>query len=179
MGLPLPIPDRNCGACGACCIELAIDDPALTKAAGVTCAHLVLGKGCSLHPHHPRTCQTWICGWRFLQLSDAMRPDRSKILLVPELGSDPRYAKGGLKVVLMGDDKAALANDELLNLLAKCTLADIPVFLTYGTGFAKQVRINEAAKPIIKEGRKHAFLQYLQELHDDMAAASAEVRPGQ
>ena len=105
-----------------------------------------------------------------------MRPDRSKILLVPELASDPHYAKGGLKVVLVGEDRGALANDELLNLLAKCMLAGVPVYLTHGTGFAKQALINEVAKPVIMEARKIEFLRLLQTLHQDMAAA-AEERP--
>jgi len=100
-----------------------------------------------------------------------MRPDRSKILLVPELGSDPRYAKGGLKIVLVGEDPEALANDELLDLLAKCTLADVPVYLTCGTGFAKQTLINEIAKPLVKDGRKSEFLGLLKKQHRDMFAA--------
>lgn len=107
-------------------------------------------------------------------MSDAMRPDNSRILLVPELGTDAGNEKGGLKVVLCGNDRAALANDELLNLLAKCTLGGVPVYLTYGTGCAKQALINDIAKPAVAARSKKEFLQILYELFDAMAMAVAQ-----
>lgn len=121
-----------------------------------------------------------MCGWRFLKLSDAMRPDRSHILLVPEFGTGAGYEKGGLKLVLCENDRVALASDELLNLLAKCTLSGVPVYLTCGAAFAKQALINEIAKPVVAARRKDEFLKLLYKLFDDLAAsvAKAEVRPG-
>lgn len=103
-----------------------------------------------------------------------MRPDLSHILLVPELETDERYGKGGLKIVLSGDDRAALANDELLNLLAKCLLGGVPAYLTCGTGPAKQALINDIAKPALAARRKDELRRVLYELFDAMTAAAAE-----
>lgn len=174
MSLPPPLPGRSCGECTVCCVALKIDDPALRKSAGVACVHMLPGKGCALHPRHPKTCQSWICGWRFLQLSDAMRPDRSGILLVPELGTGEGYEKGGLKIVLQGDDRAALAHDELLNLMAKCVLGGVPIYLTCGTGLAKQALINDIAKPAVAARGKDEFRRILGDLFDAMTKAAAE-----
>lgn len=100
-----------------------------------------------------------------------MRPDRSRILLVPELGTKEGYQIGGLKIVLRDNERAALANDELLNLLAKCILNGVPIYLTCGTGFAKQVLINDIAKPAVAARRKNEFQRLLYELFDAMTAA--------
>ena len=174
MRLPEPLPNKACGECTACCVHLAIDDPALKKPADVPCLHMILGSGCAIHPRHPETCRTWHCGWRFLQLSEAMRPDRAGILLVPEIGSEPGYQRGGLTIVLAGDDASALGKEELLNLIAKCTLGGVPIYLTCGTGTtAKKAVLNEIAKAAIVQGNKGELLQLLRKLHRDLAAAAA------
>ena len=40
------VPDRECGACTACCTHLAI--VAIDKLAGVTCEHCIAGAGCAI-----------------------------------------------------------------------------------------------------------------------------------
>ena len=105
-----------------------------------------------------------------------MRPDRARILLVPELGTKEGYQIGGLKIVLRDNERAALANDELLNLLAKCILNGVPIYLTCGTGFAKQVLINDIAKPAVAARRKNEFQRLLYELFDAMTAAIKQER---
>ena len=43
-------PGGACGACDVCCVALTIDDPALRKAQGYRCHHVViLGNGCGIY----------------------------------------------------------------------------------------------------------------------------------
>ena len=168
MKLPDPIAGRECGACTACCVEMAVDDPALKKPANQACPHM--RGGCAIHDHLPETCRHWYCGWRFLNLSDAMRPDRSRILLSPELGNTPGYEKGGLRVVLMENDRAALRNEELLALIARCVQGGVPIFLSWGEGdFAKRALVNEQAVASVKAGDKPGFVAALEELLEGLA----------
>jgi hypothetical protein len=99
---------------------MEIDDPELSKPDCQPCVHLMTGRGCAIQDRKPRTCRTWFCGWRFLHLSDAVRPDRCGVMLAPEPGATPGFEKGGLRVVLVDGDRHGLLNDELLDLLARC-----------------------------------------------------------
>lgn len=174
MRLPDPLPDKECGECTVCCVHLAIDDPDLKKPADIACVHMAPGGGCALHPHHPQTCRAWQCGWRFLGLSAAMRPDRSQILLVPAIGPGPLGQKGGLKVVLTRREGALLANDEFLNLLAKSVLGDIPFYLTCGSADAREVFLNDLVGPAIAGRDKQALIDILLQLFADLSAATSD-----
>lgn len=168
--LPPPIPGRVCGPCTACCVQMEVDDPDLQKADNVACPHMLAGRGCSIHDRLPVTCRTWFCGWRFLNLSDAMRPDQSNVLLAPELNTPPGYAQGGLRIILMQDDRDALLQDELLSLVAKCVAGNVPVFLSWGDGpRAKRGLINQAAGQAVAAGDKAQFAQVLRGLLDALA----------
>src|SRR5579872_3242156 len=170
MRLPDPIPGRECGECTACCVQMSVDDPDLKKADNVACHHLVAGTGCGIHASRPLTCRTWFCGWRFLRLSDAMRPDRSRVLLAPEMGATPGYEKGGLRIILMQEDRDVLLHEELLSFIAKCVAGGVPIFLSWGDGiFAKRGLINEAAKQAVADGDKSAFIRILCGMLDVMA----------
>jgi len=169
MRLPDPVAGRECGPCTACCTEMAVNDPDLVKPANQICVHMRAGQGCAVHDHLNATCRHWYCGWRFLHLSDAMRPDRSHVLLSPELGTTPGFEKGGLRVVLIGGDRAALGHEELLTLIAKCVLGGVPVFLSWGEGdFAKRALVNEAAAPAVRAGDKARFTDVLAGLMDGL-----------
>ncbi|MDV0596285.1 MULTISPECIES: YkgJ family cysteine cluster protein [Enterobacter] len=76
------VADRQCNECNVCCINLRIENPALTKKADVRCPYLSNQTGCSIYDQRPDVCRTWYCGWRVMPfLRDDMRPDRSKILI--------------------------------------------------------------------------------------------------
>ena len=109
MSVLTPLPGRECGSCTSCCVELAIDAPDLTKPDGCECPHLIAGAGCGIYADRPALCRNWYCGWRMGALSEAMRPDRSGVLLIPELGRTEGYRKGGLRLVLTGGDRGQLA----------------------------------------------------------------------
>lgn len=176
MQLPPVLPGRVCGECTVCCVELEINDPELSKPDYVACRHMVQG-GCAIHARQPQACRNWFCGWRFLNLSDAMRPDRSGVMLSPELGTTPGQEKGGLRVVLVNGERGGLVNDELLDLLARCIAGGVPIFLSYGNGrFARRALVNDAAGPAIAAGDKPLFLDVLTGLLDAMAGAvNAEI----
>lgn len=177
MQLPPVLPGRVCGECSVCCVEMEIDDPELSKPDYQPCVHLMTGRGCAIQDRKPRTCRTWFCGWRFLHLSDAVRPDRCGVMLAPEPGAPPGFEKGGLRVVLVDGDRHGLLNDELLDLLARCVTGGVPIFLSYGNGrFAKRALINEPARPAIAASDKPLLVETLYSLLDAMAeAVNAEI----
>lgn len=167
MRLPPPIAGRECGACTACCIELGIDDPQLRKPDHEACPYMVAGQGCAIHATRPQTCRNWYCGWRILHLSDAMRPDRANIVLAPELDAAVGSGKGGLRIIVLNEDRSALLQDELLTLVAKCVKGGVPIFLSWGHGtFAKRALVNDAAKDAVASGDKAQFTAVLQDLLD-------------
>ncbi|HEY4077648.1 MAG TPA: hypothetical protein VGM26_12040 [Rhizomicrobium sp.] len=178
MMLPKPIPGRECGGCTVCCVVLAIDDPQLKKAEDVPCEHMRVGKGCVIHDYLPVSCRNWYCGWRFLNLSDAMRPDQSHVLLVPEVGSAAGYEKGGLKIVLAEDEVEALFQDEFLNLISRCVAGGIPIFLHRGTGMsAKRWLVNEPLKNAVAQGDRAVVIAILRDGHAQMRHADAAGPP--
>jgi hypothetical protein len=149
---------------------MEVNDPDLVKADNVPCPHMIAHQGCSIHDRLPVTCNAWFCGWRFLRFSDAMRPDRSHVLLAPELQSPPGYAQGGLRIILMEEDREALFRDELLDFIAKCVIGKVPIFLSWGDGvFAKRGLVNEPAGAAVANGDKAEFIRILRRLLDGMA----------
>ena len=71
---------RACGECVACCVEIAIDDPQLSKPAGQPCTHC-RAHGCAIYDVRPDSCRKWFCAWRRLaDLPDHLRPDRSGLM---------------------------------------------------------------------------------------------------
>lgn len=76
------VPDRECGACTACCIHLRIDEEALQKEADTSCTHLSATKGCGIYDDRPGVCRGWYCGWRMLDfLDEGWRPDLCGIMI--------------------------------------------------------------------------------------------------
>ena len=168
-----PLPGRDCGECRVCCVELAIDDPELTKPDETPCPHLTDG-GCRIYARRPVTCATWFCGWRLINLSDAMRPDRSRVLMIPELCDRPGYQKGGLRLVPVGGDLQVLLQDEVVNLAGQFVARGVPMFLSFGAGDScKRVLINEFGKAAVAAGDRRAFVRVLSQLVAGLAAQTA------
>jgi hypothetical protein len=147
-----------------------IDDPELHKPDKVTCVHMRAGQGCAIHATRPVTCRNWFCGWRFLNLSDAMRPDRSHVLLMPEISTVPGFEKGGLRIVLTDANRDTLFQDELLTFIAKCVAGGVPVFLNWGDGaLARRGLVNEETKDAVARGDKAQFVAILRAMLEAMA----------
>ena len=80
---------RECGSCTLCCKLLAV--PGLDKPAGQFCRHCVPGKGCNIYRDRPEVCQAWNCGWLVWRwLGEEWYPLRSKIVISPNVSTDPR-----------------------------------------------------------------------------------------
>jgi hypothetical protein len=75
------LPERPCGDCTVCCTHLTIDTPGFAKAAGVTCGNCG-PQGCAIYETRYEICRTYRCGWKHATwLPEAMRPDRSGIVI--------------------------------------------------------------------------------------------------
>lgn len=62
-----------------CCITTTV--PELTKPSWTLCVHCT-GVGCGIYEARPASCRAFECGWyRDLQLPDALRPDRSGVMV--------------------------------------------------------------------------------------------------
>jgi hypothetical protein len=92
----------DCGECTACCRELIIDVPGLTKHAGSLCTDCISAKGCGIYDDRPQGCREFLCGWRQLPLSENWRPDRCKIIVMQESEDREAGVIGGWKFFLFG-----------------------------------------------------------------------------
>lgn len=109
---PYLVPGRTCGACTACCTELAIVEDSFRKMPGVPCAHCVIGQGCDIYETRPGLCRDYHCLWRSIpDLDERWRPDLSGIMVVP--AEVPPGYPGPLAVslVVIGAPEAVQTDD--------------------------------------------------------------------
>jgi hypothetical protein len=174
-----PLPGRRCGACTVCCVELGIEDPDLSKPDGVACPHLVEQGGCGVYDRRPKTCASWLCGWRVMAvLGDSMRPDRSRVLLVPEICREPGLERGGLALVPVGGDVSALLQREVVDLAGRCVAAGVPIFLAYGAGAGcKRVLVNRLAAAVVASGDRRGFEEIMNSVIRRLTQDAASARP--
>jgi hypothetical protein len=92
----------DCGECTACCRELIIDVPGLTKHAGALCTNCISAKGCTIYDDRPQACRQFLCGWRQLSLSENWRPDRCGIIVMQEAEDRDAGVTCGWKFFLFG-----------------------------------------------------------------------------
>jgi hypothetical protein len=84
------LPARECGGCTACCFGLEVAGDGWTKPPDTACAHC-LADGCAIYAERPEPCRTFHCAWRRIAaLPEALRPDRSEIIVLLEI--DPQAA---------------------------------------------------------------------------------------
>jgi len=69
---------RECGTCQACCTLLRVFE--LNKPEGTPCSHLC-ATGCQQYATRPASCVAFTCGWLAGDMSEAMRPDLSGVLI--------------------------------------------------------------------------------------------------
>lgn len=124
---------RSCGDCTACCTVLQVNSPDFRKPAGVPCTHLT-ERGCGIHAVRPHICRSWFCVWRRnADLPEAMRPDRSGLLISVNFVDTPQNCFEGVSInvrLLPGSD--AIANGTAARALdALCDLL-IPVWFSDG-----------------------------------------------
>jgi hypothetical protein len=99
----------------------------------VPCRHLS-PKGCGLHPHWPKLCQTWFCGWRLIPgLPEEWRPDLSGILLYHFRCSQPGYGPDAYMLCLSRGEQH-LADVSVLGFVQNMVERRVPLFLMLKLG---------------------------------------------
>jgi hypothetical protein len=146
------VPGRECGACTACCKDLAIVEAGFKKLPGVECQHCTAGSGCAIYATRPQLCRSYHCGWRSLpNMDESWRPDRSGVLIT----LDHRAEGGGIgsdaNLILVGDP-AVIAGDRFAGMTAGFIASGTATFLVLPGPpgmMAYHVRLNELLGPAI------------------------------
>ncbi len=125
--------ERDCGDCTACCTHLTVASPDFAKPAGVDCVHLGRG-GCTIHAVRPAICRTWFCVWRRVAaLSDAMRPDRSGLLVSLNFVAKPQNLFEGVAInIRLLPGSTAIADGTAAAMLDRLCEELIPVWFSDG-----------------------------------------------
>ena len=155
---------RDCGDCQVCCVALRIEDAELQKPAGVVCRFL--NHGCSIYQSRPSTCRHWLCGWRMQpELGEDWRPDRSGVLLIPEIAATPGFAARGYTMQFVSP--ALLSSPEILNKLCGFIAGHAPLYLALA-GRQTKVLANPVLAPFIAAGDGPAILAAISGLLRDL-----------
>lgn len=128
------LPDRDCGACTACCTVLTVDTPDFKKPAGTPCANLT-PRGCGIHAVRPTICRTWFCAWRRVaDLPEQARPDRSGLLVSLNFVQDPRNCFEGVSLNVRNMEGSGPIDERMAATILD-TLCDglIPVWFSDGS----------------------------------------------
>ena len=164
-----PLAGRVCGTCTACCISLAIDDPALRKPAGQPCLHRIEGRGCAIYPSRPGVCRDWLCGWRALDwVGDGLRPDDSGVLIFTPR-TPPAEAQGFARALILtilaerGLDAPALP-DAVAGAIGRGIAVLLYVPGRPGAGGA-QMLVNHLLAPAVAAGNMALLRRDLAELY--------------
>lgn len=150
---------------------MKIDEPDLKKGDGEVCPKLVEGR-CSIYHTRPTTCRTWFCGWRLMKIGEKLRPDRSGVLLIPEIGtSEGVEGKGGFAFAFLDTRPPSFKNDELIDLAGQMVSRGLPVYLVYGAGGeAQRLLVNGFLKSAIDTRDRAAFVRTINALLADLVA---------
>ena len=160
----LLVPERQCGECQVCCEALRIEEAELKKPPGVACRFL--GRGCTIHANRFSVCRNWFCGWRLQpQLDDSWRPDRSGVLLVPEMNPTPGFETHGYTMQLASP--APLSSPEILNRLCGFIAGHTPLYLALA-GHQTKALANPLLAPLIAAGNAGAIMAALGALVRDL-----------
>jgi hypothetical protein len=109
---PASLPQKSCGDCHACCVDLSIDTPELKKKGQTPCEHLKEGR-CGIYQTRFKICREFLCGYLlFPELDESWRPDRSGVLVlqVAQASLPKAYqdAGHGIQLLVRGGEAAIL-----------------------------------------------------------------------
>jgi hypothetical protein len=124
------VPDRTCGACTACCVELVVQSDEYNKPAGTPCAHLCRS-GCGIYETRFPICRDWYCLWRHIpDLPDDARPDRLGAIFTFFEPETPHhlFKRAYISAVLFDQERATDGPlfDEVLAMFSE---GDLPVWV--------------------------------------------------
>lgn len=149
----LPVANRSCGECTACCRLLTIDDPLLQKPAMVLCPNCT-GASCAIYQQRPAACRAWHCAWRRIESMPAKsRPDRLGVMFeVTRRDPAPNILA---KVYIRGLALASwrdFENPDLLPVLEMLRQTRLPVWLAHDDRM-ECVHPSRAVQAVLIEGR--------------------------
>ncbi len=78
------LPGRECGSCTMCCKTMSVQE--IDKPNNVWCRHVRNHSSCAIYETRPNSCRTFDCLWLRGIGTDAMRPDRSRVVMVEAEG---------------------------------------------------------------------------------------------
>jgi hypothetical protein len=169
MSHAVPMPDRQCGQCDACCVLFEIHDPRIGKRAGVRCSQLCEA-GCATYADRPKPCRDWLCVWRLLpSLPEHWRPDLSGILIYQVKNAVPGYHDTALMLSLAHGLKH-LEEEALLGFLLTAVQNRQPVYLglhklrdgkAASAADAKALFINPPLEQALARGDRAGFIGIL------------------
>jgi hypothetical protein len=161
---PPLVPERACGECNVCCVDLTIDDPDLRKPQGIRCRNALADNHCAIYETRPGACRKFFCGWRMLKWVKApLRPDKSGVLFTLSVSNKPGEAGAmGVTVTLLRRD--ALKADGLAESVAAAVAAGARVHIRIPgpPGYTSaSARIDEALRPAVLTRDKEGVLRWL------------------
>lgn len=161
--VPPPVEGRECGNCNVCCVVLTIDDPELKKVQGVRCPNALPDNRCGIYETRPRTCRTFLCGWRMLRwVRPGLRPDLAGVLVRPVQRTIDGAVRMTVSVTLLSE--AGVEADGIAETMAAAVAAGLPVFLEVlgRPGYSHATaRVDELLADCVRQRDKPGMLSML------------------
>lgn len=156
------VPNRECGECTVCCINLRIEEENFKKQAGTPCPHLIEKKGCNIYPERPEVCRNWFCAWRYMpQLGEEWRPDKSYVLL--------RFKEDGLILEPIEAPLDVLTSKKVIEIIGGGIENGISMYISVPTkeGYCNSIlMLNGHLKSVISTGEGYKVQNALLEMID-------------
>jgi Fe-S-cluster containining protein len=92
------LPVRECGSCTMCCKTMSVWE--IEKPNNVWCRHVRNYSSCAIYETRPNSCRIFNCLWLRGVGSEAMRPDRSRVVMVEAADSDAPEGPKGFAAIL-------------------------------------------------------------------------------
>jgi hypothetical protein len=145
-------PQKSCGDCHACCVELIIDTPELQKKGQTPCVHLSGGR-CGIYDKRFKICREFLCGYLlFPELDEDWRPDKSGILVLQviqaSLPKDYQGAGHGIQLLVTGGE-AAILRPGFAEYVFGLILGRVGVYLT---AMIPRAMLNQYLEPFVAAG---------------------------
>ena len=146
------LPQKSCGDCHACCVELIIDTPELQKKGQTPCRHLKEGR-CGIYQDRFKICREFLCGYlQFRELDEGWRPDRSGVLVlqVAQASLPKAYqdAGHGIQLLVMGGE-AAILRPGFAEYVFGLVMGRVGVYLT---AMIPRAMLNQYIEPFVAAG---------------------------
>ena len=123
------VPQRSCGDCTVCCVELKIETAEISKEPGLPCEYKT-EKGCGIYNDRFPICHSFHCLWRYIEaMPDEARPDRLGIMFGLAQPNKPENIFHSCYIhALAFDDSAALEAKLAIQQLDMLAQGQLPIW---------------------------------------------------